>query len=1149
MWRTNCPVKWFPVSQDYSRPGDLIVGGNLPLGTYYTDKREDFHSLQPTQFSTSPSTVIKDYQHFLAFAFAITEVNKDLTLLPNTTLGFRIYQHLGIARVMHANSLSLLSTRGRMIPNYKCDRRNNLLSVIGGLDSQSSREIAYLMGIYKIPQLGYDLFNLVQGEKNAFPSFYQIDPIESAQYVGLVQLLLHFYWNWIGLIVHHDDNGEHFIQTLTPMLKQKDICVAFTEMFMSVGRLHQQRVNSGSIPNSWFEPQVMIAFADSGVMLQLANLLHNHKKKTKIPFRKVWIMTSHWDIRAMGYPHAFQELKMLHGALHFRVHRRDVPEFKHFLRALDPLRPQGDIYLRRWWEWTFECYFRNSGQASPWGNRKCTGKEKVELLTGGWFDMSMSSRSYSVYNGIYSVAHALHAVSGAKRAMTGEGKRLLDIEPWQILSSLRNIRFNNSAGEEVSFTENGKRYNILNWIFFPNTSFYPVTVGEMDSGVPPGQDFTIHPDVIVWATEVGLEWTSQGKDAQHCALCLEDQYPNKNQDQCIPKKVHFLSYQETLGSVLVSLALFLSLITSVVLTTFIKHRDTPLVKANNRDITYILLISLLFCFLCSLLFIGRPTKVTCLLRQAAFSIIFSVAVSSVLAKTVTVVLAFMATKPGNMARKLLGRPFTNSIVLACPLIQGILCAVWLVNSPPFPNLDFHSLPGEIIVECNEGSITMFYIVLGYIGFLALISFIVAFHARKLPDSFNEAKFITFSMLVFCSVWVSFVPTYLSTKGKSMVAVEIFSILASGAGLLGCIFLHKCYIIVLRPNLNCLCDAGVTSGRESSLGPDQLADIMGLLLGRSSPLSPGMDEPRMNPSSISLREAEAISPGGSTNTQGQSQLDSLGGSSCSPPEPQDLSAPHISPAAPTGTGVRDGNEDTGSLEKPGAAEQVPSALPLPQGCQPSSQEGAHEPYPGENFLPPGNGNEITEQTEPPSQESASKLAMGELTNPTIIKTSQEQDDVQTPAKDRGVENRPEEQLPDATHSAGAQEDPPHHLFPIVIVRERAEQFKKTHEQKWRLLERVKLGERVPSPEPCSGARNSSAPGDPGTLALSRGGMTKESPGRTQIQAAAASSAQQGKKRFKFSLPSSFRQAWARICSCKKKLNVCASCKIHPLPNPH
>uniref|UniRef100_A0A3P8RXS5 Olfactory receptor C family, n1 n=1 Tax=Amphiprion percula TaxID=161767 RepID=A0A3P8RXS5_AMPPE len=289
--------------------------------------------------------------------------------------------------------------------------------------------------------------------------------------------------------------------------------------------------------------------------------------------------------------------------------------------------------------------------------------------------------------------------------------------------------------------------------------------------------------------------------AADCTPCPQEYWSNERKDECIPKTTEFLRYHEPMGIALTVVSLLGASLSLVTMMVFIHYRETPVIKASNSELSCFLLFSLFLCFLCPLTFMGRPTVWTCMLRHTAFGVTFALCISCVLGKTIVVVTAFKATIPGNKVAGKFGPAQQRIIVCSCTMIQILICVLWLKFKPPFPDMVFRYSNKKIVLECNTGSEAAFYAVLGYIGILAIVCLVLAFLARKLPDNFNEAKFITFSMLIFCAVWITFIPAYISSPGKFTVAVEIFAILSSAFGLLSSIFAPKCYIILVKPEKN------------------------------------------------------------------------------------------------------------------------------------------------------------------------------------------------------------------------------------------------------------------------------------------------------------------------------------------------------------
>ncbi|XP_026580692.1 vomeronasal type-2 receptor 26-like [Pseudonaja textilis] len=562
---------------------------------------------------------------------------------------------------------------------------------------------------------------------------------------------------------------------------------------------------------------------------------HIFERLTEALRGKLLITTTRWDFMSSIYwAGDYFPTQGIHSIFSFLMKKNQIIKYDGYL-LLDSTM---EVLAKN----SFLCsYTKDAFSVKVW--RRCREREELEVLRKEEMDPILALDSYFIYNTIWAVARAVNAayLSRSRRTTYKGGPNVKNqmLKPWQLHRFLQTSQFYNNCIDGVYLNENGllvADLDIVNWMIFSNMSVSKVTVGSLErqgsldfklvikpnatakmemlnKPLPPSRCVENCPPGFMKVAQEGkpiccynchpcAEGTiSTMEDAEKCTQCPEDQHPNISRVHCNPKMQSYLSYKENLGIILTAIASFLSLMTGFGLWIFIKFLETPVVKANNRDLSYILLISVLLSILTSFLFIGRPRRVTCLLRQTAFSIIFSIAISSILAKTIMVVLAFLATKPGNKVQRWLGKKLANSIVLSCSSLQVIICSIWLGTFPPFPDSDMHSQPKEIILQCNQGSVSMFYVALGYMGLLSAVCFTVAFLARNLPGAFNEAKLISFSMLVFCSVWVSFVPAYLSTKGKYTVAVQVFFILASSAGLLVCIFSPKCYIIIFRPDLN------------------------------------------------------------------------------------------------------------------------------------------------------------------------------------------------------------------------------------------------------------------------------------------------------------------------------------------------------------
>lgn len=283
-----------------------------------------------------------------------------------------------------------------------------------------------------------------------------------------------------------------------------------------------------------------------------------------------------------------------------------------------------------------------------------------------------------------------------------------------------------------------------------------------------------------------------------CLRCNPDtQWSPKGSHTCYTKELLFFSWQDSFAIILLALAGLGILVVLLVSALFLHRRHTPVVKASGGPLSQLVLLSLVSSYISSTLFVGRPNDLRCKARQVLFGMSFTLCVSCILVKSLQILLAFQLD-PGlqELLRKFY-KPYV--IVILCVALQAVTCTCWLLLQSPFRHVD--KQPTTLLEFCHEGSYLAFGVMLGFIAILAFVCFICAFKGRKLPQNYNEAKFMTFSMLLYLISWLLFIPLYVTTTGVYLPAVEMVVILISTYGVLACHFFPKCYVIIFKKEQN------------------------------------------------------------------------------------------------------------------------------------------------------------------------------------------------------------------------------------------------------------------------------------------------------------------------------------------------------------
>ncbi|XP_013989262.1 metabotropic glutamate receptor 4 [Salmo salar] len=806
--------------------GDISLGGLFPV-----------HARGNEGKACGELKKEKGIHRLEAMLFALDRINNDHSLLPNITLGARILDTC--SRDTHALEQSLTFVQALIEKDgtdVKClgggapiiTKPERVVGVIGASSSSVSIMVANILRLFKIPQVSYASTAPELSDNTRYDFFSRVVPPDTYQAQAMVDIVKAMRWNYVSTVASEGNYGESGVDAFIQKSREDGgVCISQSVKIpreLKPGEFDKVIRRLRENPNA----RVVIIFANED---DIRRLLQAAKKANQTG-HFIWVGSDSWGSKISPVLH--QE-EMAEGAVTILPKRQSIRGFDRYFISRTLENNRRNIWFAEFWENNFACKLSRHALKKGSGLKKCTNQERI----GKDSNYEQEGKVQFVIDAVYSMAHALHNMHRELcPGKVGLCSRMDPINGTLLLKHIRMLNFAGIAGNPVLFNENGDapgRYEIYQYQIRNRTAEYKI-IGHWTEQLylniramhwPGGGrqiPFSIcsHPcqagerKKIVkgipccWHCERcnGYQYQS---DTYSCKMCRFDLRPNENHTACRPIPIVKLEWSSPWAIIPVLISVAGIMATLFVVVTFVRYNDTPIVKASGRELSYVLLTGIFMCYATTFLMISAPDVGICSLRRIFLGLGMSISYAALLTKTNRIYRIFEQGSMSVSAPRFISPASQLVITFSLTLVQLLGVCIWFVVDPSQAIIDYEDQRtanpdmARGVLKCDISDLSLICL-LGYSMLLMVTCTVYAIKTRGVPETFNEAKPIGFTMYTTCIVWLAFIPIFFGTSQSTekmyiQTTTLTISVSLSASVSLGMLYLPKVYVILRHPEQN------------------------------------------------------------------------------------------------------------------------------------------------------------------------------------------------------------------------------------------------------------------------------------------------------------------------------------------------------------